>query len=130
MNLAADPPPIVAVNVARAQRFRGLPLYRGWNFIPLTSQPLAPSPGSGVQQVEQIFRPLIQNGTLGRVWWMDSRTQNWNFYDPRPEFAGFNSLKEIDLSANPPVVLAVNVSRRQEFRGQSLYRGWNYIVLR
>ena len=39
-------------------------------------------------------------------------------------------LTTIDQAANPPVVLAVGVSRQTEFRGRTLYRGWNYVVMR
>ena len=130
VNLDPDSPTIVAINVTRPQRFRGYALQRGWNYIPITPEPPSPSGPPNVQPVGQLFQPLIANGNLGRIWWLDSATQEWNFYDPRPEFASFNSLKEIDLSANPPVVLVVSVLRGQRFRGQSLYRGWNYIVLR
>ena len=120
----------VAVGVTRGQRFRGLRLYRGWNLIPLSTQPLTPSPGSGTQPVEQFFRPLIQNGTLARFWCLDSRTQQWKFYDPDPQFAAFNTLETVDLGAGTPVVLAVSVTRRHQFRVQTLYRGWNYVVMR
>ena len=67
---------------------------------------------------------------LQRVWWLDSRTQEWLFYDPDPAFAAFNTLTTIDLAANPPVVLAISVDRRTEFRGRTLFRGWNYVVMR
>ena len=121
---------MVILNVTRAQRFRGLSLFAGWNFVPLTPQPPTPDPGSRLQAVEQLFRPLADSGVLQRVWWLDSRTQQWQFYDPDPRFAPFNTLATVDLAANPPVVLAISVDRRTEFRGRTLYRGWNYVVLR
>ena len=130
VNLASDPPAVVAINVTRSQQFRGLPLYRGWNFVPVTSEPLAPQPGSRAQPVEQLLRPLADSGVLQRVWWLDSRTQQWKFYDPDPPFAQFITLTSVDLTANPPVVLAISVSSRQEFNGRTLYRGWNHLVMR
>ena len=130
INLASAPPAVVAINVTRSQQFRGLPLYAGWNFVPVTAEPLAAQPGSGTQPVSQLFRPLADSGVLQRVWWLDSRTQEWKFYNPDPAFAAFNTLTTIDLAANPPVVLAVGVSRQAEFRSRTLYRGWNYVVMR
>ena len=65
-----------------------------------------------------------------QVWWLDSRTQEWLFYDPDPRFVAFNMLTTIDLTANPPAVLGMGLDRRTEFRGRTLYRGWNYVVLR
>ena len=77
-----------------------------------------------------MFEPLIRNGTLERVWWLDSKNQRWVFFDPDPRFLRFNKLENVDLAANPPVVLAVGVKRRAEFRGQTLQPGWNYVVMR
>ena len=98
--------------------------------MPVTAASLAPQPGSGRQPVSQLFRPLATSGALQRVWWLASRTQEWLFYDPDPAFAQFNTLTTVDLTANPPVVLAISVSREVEFRGRTLYRGWNYVVMR
>ncbi len=120
----------MAINVNRNQQFRGAPLYADWNFVPVTASPPTAQPGSGTQQIAQLFRPLAAGGALQRVWWLDSRTQEWKFYDPDPDFAAFNTLTTIDQAANPPVVLAVGVSRQTEFRGRTLYRGWNYVVMR
>ena len=130
VNLDSDPPTVAAINVTRAQSFRGLPLYAGWNYIPLTSEPPEPRAGANRQSIEQLLRPLIANGTLGRVWWLDSRNQEWRVFDPRPELAPFNTLQQVDLNASPPTVLAVNVTRPQQFRGVPLYPGWNYLVMR
>ena len=130
INLASDPPAVVAIKVTSSQQFRGVPLFAGWNFVPVTAGPVAAQPGSRAQPVEQLLRPLSASGVLQRVWWLDSRTQQWLFYDPDPAFAQFNTLTTIDLAANPPVVLAVSVSRPQEFRGRTLHPGWNYVVMR
>ena len=130
LNAASDPPAVVILQVSRPQRFRGMPLYAGWNFVPITSQPPAPRTGSGSHSIEQLVRPLADSGMLQRVWWLNSRTQEWQFYDPGPQFAPFNTLSTVDLAANPPVVLAISVDQRTEFRGRTLYRGWNYVVMR
>ena len=130
VNLASNPPAVVIVQVSRGQQFRGMPLYAGWNFVPVSPQPLAAGPGSRVQSVQQLFRPLADSGALQRVWWLNSRTQQWQFYDPDPRFAPFNTLSTVDTAANPPVVLAVSVDRHTEFRDRTLYRGWNYVVMR
>ena len=41
----------------------------------------------------------------------------------RDTLAASNTLTEIDLAANPPVVLVVIVDRRRQFRGRMLYKG-------
>ena len=130
INVASDPPAVAIMSVTRNQQFRGITLHAGWNFVPITGQPLAPGPGSESQSVEQLVRPLADSGTLQRVWWLNSRTQQWQFYDPESRFAPFNTLSSVDLAANPPVVLAISVDRRTEFRGRTLHRGWNYVVMR
>ena len=130
VNLASDPPAVLVIGVTRSQQFRGVPLYVGWNFVSVTAEPLTAQPGSGTQPVSQLFRPLANSGVLQRVWWLDSRTQEWKFYDPDPQFTAFNTLTTIDMGASLPVVLAVGVDRRTEFRGRTLYRGWNYVVMR
>ena len=72
---------------------------------------------------------LAGSGVLHRVWWLDNRTQEWLFYDPDPRFVALNTLTTVDLAANPPVVV-FSVSCRQEFRGRTSYRGWNYVGMR
>ncbi len=132
LDLASDSPTIVAVNVTQPQpqRFRGLRLFRGWNYIPTTQRPLTPAPGAGEQPVGELFEFVISRGTLERIWWLDSRTREWRFFDPDPELAAFNTLSTVNLAAIPPVVVAVDVTSGQTFRGRTLFRGWNYIVLR
>ena len=125
----ATPPPILVVNVSSQQQVRGFTLHRGWNYVPVEALPTA---GASLEfpRVDRLSQPLAENGTLQRVWRLDSRTQEWQFYDPDPAFASFNSLQTVNLGANPSVVVLVNVTRTQEFRGQRIYRGWNQIVLR
>ena len=130
VDLGADPPNVVTVGVTKAQRFRGVQLFPGWNVIPLTQQPLVPTPSAGIRTVQQIFQPLIRDGSLERVWWLDSRSQRWTFFDPEPELAAFNTLTTVNLAAATPMVLSVNVSRQTNLRGRTLYPGWNYVVVR
>ena len=130
INLASDPPAVVILQVSRGQRFRGMPLYAGWIFVPLTAHPLTPQARSGTQKVEQLLQPLISSGVLQWVWWMNARAQEWQFYDPGPQFAEFNTLSTVNLAANPPVVLTVGVDRRTVFRGRIRHRGWKYVVMR
>ena len=128
LNVAADPPNVVIIGVNRAQRYRGIQIYQGWNVVPVSQQPL--TPGADTQPVRQLLAPLISNRTLNRAWWLDSRTQEWKFFDPDPDLAAFNTISTLNLAANPPVVLMVNVSRGQRFRGQELFPGWNHVVMR
>ena len=130
IDLASETPTVVAVNVTRQQRFRGMQLFRGWNYVPITQQPLIPAPGAGEQSIRLLFENPIRGGTLERIWWLDSRTQEWKLFDPNPDLAAFNTLSTVDLASDPPTVVVVNVSRGQRFRGQTLFRGWNYVVLR
>ena len=129
VSVAAETPAILLVNVDRRQQFRGIALYPGWNFIPIEPAPPPPS-ASNEQSIAQLFRPLIQNGTLERVWRLNPRTQGWELYDPDPSFAAINTLSTVDLSANPPVVLAVLVTETLEFRDMLLHEGWNYVLMR
>ena len=73
-----------------------------------------------------MFAPLLENGTLERVWRFNNEDKLWVFYDPRPIFAQFNTLRLV----RPPVILIVRVNRAQLFRGDRLSVGWNYISVR
>ena len=129
VNLDSDPPTVAAINMTRSQTFRGIPLFAGWNYVPLTSEPPPPRTGTDRQAVDGLFQPLIANGSLGRVWWFDSRSQAWRVFDPEPQLAPFNTLRQIDLATYPPPVVSVSVTSRQQFRGRTLYPGLNYVVL-
>ena len=80
----------------------------------------------GPQAVTRVFAPLLENGTLERVWRFDNQDKSWTFYDPRPIFAQFNTLRLV----TPPVILIVRVTRDQAFRGEQISAGWNYINVR
>ena len=88
--------------------------------------PPRPPPLVGPQAVTRLFAPLLENGTLQRVWRFNNEDKSWTFYDPRPIFAQFNSLRLV----RPPVILIVRVTRAQTFRGEQLSAGWNYINVR
>ena len=130
VNVASNPPAILLVNSIRRQQFRGYALFEGWNFIPIEAEQPAPRPGRNLQRIDQLLRPLVDVGTLERVWRLDPSTQGWGLYDPNPAFANVNTLSTIDLNANPPTVLAVAVNQRTEFCSGTLYPGWNYVVMR
>ena len=80
----------------------------------------------GQQFVTRVFAPLLENGTLERVWRFNNEDKSWTFYDPRPVFAQFNTLRLV----TPPVILIVRVTRAQVFRGEQISAGWNYINVR
>ena len=89
--------------------------------------PVPPRPATDFQGAGQLFQPLTSNATLGRVWRLIESSQRWLFYDPRPSFVPFNTLRTVNLASDPPAVVAINVTRNQRFRGIPLYAGWNYV---
>ena len=72
-------------------------------------------------------------GSLGdrltRVWQFDNATQNWSFYDPRPEFADFNSLTEVSSGQIVTVILSEGDSVGFASTPGTLYAGTNQVVL-
>ena len=79
---------------------------------------------------EDAFADVISNGdNLVRVWRYNNATQSWAFYDPRPEFAGANTI----LKTGAGDIVWVNVNNAQDFahlQGTALVSGWNLIVLK
>jgi hypothetical protein len=77
----------------------------------------------------EIFADLIANGdNLVRVWRFSNSSQAWDFYDPRPAFAGANTLEKSGAGD----IVWVNVTDDQDFnhaQGETLISGWNLIVL-
>ena len=65
------------------------------------------------------------SGILRRVWSYDAPSRFWNFYDPRTGFATTNTLTEVQNGE----IVWIDVSEDVEFRGISLYEGWNLVVL-
>ena len=56
----------------------------------------------------EAFADLIENGTLTRVWQLDSASQTWSFFDPSPEFAEFNTLNRV--SSGQIVTIIMNAT--------------------
>ncbi len=81
------------------------------------------------QSAQQIFQPLVANGTLQRVWRFFALGQRWLFYDPRPSFLRFNTLRTVNVASDPPAILLVNSTRQQRFRGYTLFEGWNFVLI-
>ena len=64
---------------------------------------------------------------LVRVWYLDSATQAWSYYDPNPAFAPFNSLTEV--SSGQVVIVIISAGDPITFQGKTLYQGTNNIAL-
>ena len=64
---------------------------------------------------------------LVRVWYLDRATQDWQFYDPDPDFASFNRLTEV--TSGQVVTVIITDGEPVEFQGKSLYQGTNPISL-
>ena len=95
------------------------------------TQPATPREVSNFQVAGQLFRQLPVNGTLTRVWRLIEPSQRWSSYDPRPELASFNNLRTINLASDPPAGGACGRhGPKTEFRGRTLDRGWNYVLVR
>ena len=74
-----------------------------------------------------VFAPLVEAGRLARVWYLDRATQDWQFYDPDPDFASFNRLTEV--TSGQVVTVIITDGEPVEFQGKSLYQGTNPISL-
>ena len=86
-----------------------------------------PAPEPVASQTTEVFADLISNGgNLIRIFRFDNATQAWDFFDPRPEFAGANSL----TTTVPGDIVWVNVVTRQDFQGGTLFPGWNLVSLK
>ena len=66
---------------------------------------------------------------LTRVWQFDNESQGWSFYDPRPEFADFNSLTEVSSGQIVTVILSEGDSVDFASTPGTLYAGTNQVVL-
>ncbi len=95
-------------------------------FAPQPAVPSRPPALVGPQAVTRLFEPLLENGNLERVWRFNNEDKSWTFYDPRPIFAQFNTLRLV----RPPVILIIRVTRSQVFRGEQLSAGWNFVNIR
>ena len=74
---------------------------------------------------EEAFDDLIENGTLTRVWYLDRETQAWSFFDPSPEFAEFNTLKEVSTGQ----IVTIIMNTQDTFEGGTLYVGSNPVSI-
>lgn len=72
-------------------------------------------------------------GSLGdrltRVWQFNNATQTWSFYDPRPEFADFNTLSEAAGGQIVTVIISAGDSVDFASTPGTLYAGTNQVVL-
>ena len=64
---------------------------------------------------------------LVRVWYLDSATQTWSFYDPDPDVAAFNTLSQV--ASGQIVSVIVGEGEAVEFQDKTLYAGTNNIAL-
>ena len=62
---------------------------------------------------------------LVRVWYLDTTTQTWSFYDPSPEFAEFNTLTEVSSGQ----IVTIIMNAQDEFQGMALYTGSNPVAI-
>ena len=79
----------------------------------------------GYYSPEQVFAPLISDGTLEVVWHYDNTTQTWSSFAPNVPTA-LNDLTH--LAAGDIVWLQLTADR--EFQEQSLKQGLSLIALR
>ena len=73
-----------------------------------------------------VFKELIREGILARVWHLESSTQNWTFFDPSPEFLEFSTL----MSVHSGDILWVHLYAPRVFQEDQLVGAWNYIALK
>jgi hypothetical protein len=76
--------------------------------------------------VATTFKSLVDAGNLERVYHYVNATATWLVFDPRPDFAEFNDYTE----STSGQAVWVKVTNDAQFQGQSLFAGWNLIVLR
>ena len=88
--------------------------------ITIVATPAVTSKATGA-----VFAGETTSGNLVRVWSFDNATQAWSFFDPRVAFAAANTY----TTATTGDIVWVNVTARTTFQGQTLFPGWNLIVL-
>ena len=74
---------------------------------------------------EQVFAPLIRDGSLEVAWHYDNASQDWTSFAPNAPAA----LNDIALLA-PYDVVSLQLNADSEFQYQKLTKGWNIIALR
>ena len=80
--------------------------------------------GPVITATAELFEPLGDN--LERVYHYVNATGEWLVYDPRPDFAEFNTYTE----STGGQAVWVKVTNAAQFQGEPLFAGWNLIVLR
>jgi hypothetical protein len=85
-----------------------------------------PGPTRLTFEVASAMRPL--EGNLLRVFYFDNATKEWSFYDPRPEVARFNTLRE--MVEGEPYWVGVRRDQHPAIQGRlrSFVEGWNLLV--
>lgn len=73
--------------------------------------------------VAEVLKSLGDN--LVRVWKFDPATQDWAFYDPRPEFTPFNTLRAVASGEFYWVVLKNGQTATLNGQDRTLVAGWN-----
>ena len=86
--------------------------------IKIVPPPLSGSPAD-------VFKDLIRDGVLARIWYLDSASQGWTFFDPSPDFADFSTLTSVQRGN----ILWVHLYAPRVFQGDQLVGAWNYIAL-
>ena len=74
-----------------------------------------------------VFGSLGDRLTL--VWQFDNESQTWSFYDPRPEFADFNTLNEVSSGQIVTIILSEGDSVGFASTPGTLYADTNQVVL-
>ena len=85
---------------------------------------IAPPPRSG--PTERVLGELISSGALVRAWRLNREDQTWTLFDPREEFAEFNTLTEV----NSGDFVWINLNEPRSFQGDTLAAGWNIVLLK
>ena len=87
---------------------------------------VTPPPLSGPPS--QVFKYLIQGGTLLTVWRHDNATQSWSLFDPSLPvgMAELNDLTEVSSGD----IVWIKLSKPQSFQRSDLAEGWNLISLK
>ena len=92
----------------------------------VAATPISTTEPSDATPVTEVFTDLIANGNnLVRIFRFDNLDKEWDFFDPRPEFALANSL----TTTKPGDIVWLNMASPQEFQGQTLMAGWNLVAL-
>lgn len=86
----------------------------------------SPDPGAAsADSAGEAFAPLGDN--LVRAWKFDAATQTWDFYDPRPAFASFNTVREVVTTNFFWMKLRNSQTVSLNGRSRTLYAGTNFV---